>query len=64
MAERQLPKPAEVFELMRFKRPELDSRKRRLASALTIWDLREIARRRTPQAAFDYADGRPRRRSR
>src|SRR5699024_5411419 len=29
----------------------------RLAAALTIWDLRAIAKRRTPRAAFDYTDG-------
>jgi L-lactate dehydrogenase (cytochrome) len=57
MVERQFPKPGEIFELMRFKKPELDGRKRRLAAALTIYDLRDIARRRTPKAAFDYADG-------
>jgi L-lactate dehydrogenase (cytochrome) len=57
MPDRQIPKPAEIFELMRFKRPELDARKRRLQSALTIHDLRDIARRRTPRAAFDYTDG-------
>ncbi|MGH2929029.1 MAG: alpha-hydroxy acid oxidase, partial [Solirubrobacteraceae bacterium] len=55
--QRQFPKPEEIFELMRFKKPELDARKRRLASALTIYDLRDIARRRTPRAAFDYTDG-------
>jgi L-lactate dehydrogenase (cytochrome) len=42
---------------MRFKRPELDAKRRRLAAALTIEDLRDIARRRTPRAAFDYTDG-------
>ena len=57
MVERQFPKPGEIFGLMRFKKPELDGRKRRLATALTIYDLRDIARRRTPRAAFDYADG-------
>jgi L-lactate dehydrogenase (cytochrome) len=57
MVERQFPNPGEIFELMRFKKPELDGRKRRLAAALTIYDLRDIARRRTPKAAFDYADG-------
>ena len=57
MTERQIPKPGEIFELLRFKRPELDARKRRLAAALTIDDLRAIARRRTPRAAFDYTDG-------
>ena len=30
---------------------------RRLAAALTISDLRDIAKRRTPRAAFDYTDG-------
>ena len=57
MPKRQFPKPDEIFELMRFKKPELDAKKRRLASALTIHDLRDIARRRTPRAAFDYTDG-------
>ncbi len=57
MVTRQLPKPAELLELMQFKKPELDGRKRRLAAALTIADLRTIAKRRTPKAAFDYTDG-------
>jgi L-lactate dehydrogenase (cytochrome) len=57
MVQRQLPRPAEIFELMKFKAPELDGRKRRLQSALTIADLRTIAKRRTPRAAFDYTDG-------
>ena len=54
---RQLPRPAELFELMQFKKPELNGKKRRLDSALTIGDLRKIAKRRTPAAAFDYTDG-------
>ncbi|MBN9190418.1 MAG: alpha-hydroxy-acid oxidizing protein, partial [Microbacterium sp.] len=57
MVARQLPKPAELLELMQFKKPELDGRKRRLDAALTIADLRAIAKRRTPKAAFDYTDG-------
>ena len=57
MVERQVPKPSEIFELMRFKKPELNATTRRLRSALTIYDLRDIARRRTPRAAFDYTDG-------
>jgi L-lactate dehydrogenase (cytochrome) len=57
MVQRQLPKPAELFELMQFKKPQLDGRKRRLDAALTIHDLRTIAKRRTPKAAFDYTDG-------
>ncbi|TQK20266.1 L-lactate dehydrogenase (cytochrome) [Microbacterium sp. SLBN-154] len=54
---RQLPVPADLRELMRFKRPELNGTRRRLTSALTIADLRAIAQRRTPKAAFDYTDG-------
>jgi L-lactate dehydrogenase (cytochrome) len=57
MVQRQLPNPAELLELMKFKKPEFDGRKRRLDAALTIYDLRAIAKRRTPKAAFDYTDG-------
>lgn len=42
---------------MRFKRFEPNAKKRRLDKALTISDLRDIAKRRTPQAPFDYTDG-------
>jgi L-lactate dehydrogenase (cytochrome) len=57
MVQRQLPRPAEITELMQFKRPSLNAKKRRLQAALTVHDLRAIAKRRTPKAAFDYADG-------
>jgi isopentenyl diphosphate isomerase/L-lactate dehydrogenase-like FMN-dependent dehydrogenase len=42
---------------MRFKKPELNGKKRRLHGALTIHDLRAIAQRRTPKAPFDYTEG-------
>jgi len=54
---RQLPDPRELLELMQFKKPDLNAKRRRLAAALTIDDLRQIAKRRTPKAAFDYTDG-------
>ena len=54
---RQLPKPQELAPLLKFKRPTLSPKQRRLDSALTIEDLRRIAKRRTPKAAFDYTDG-------
>lgn len=57
MTTRQMPKPSEIFDLLQFKKIELDPLKRRLDSALTIEDLRSIAKRRTPAAAFDYTDG-------
>ena len=57
MVKRQFPKPSEVFDLLKFKKPELNPKRRRLDAALTTWDLRAIAKRRTPKAAFDYTDG-------
>jgi len=57
MVERHLPKPRELAPLLQFKKPELSAKRRRLEGALTIADLRAIAKRRTPKAAFDYTDG-------
>lgn len=54
---RKIPDPAEIFELLQFKKPEFNNKKRRLDAALTTQDLRRIAKRRTPAAAFDYTDG-------
>lgn len=54
---RQLPDVSELVSLMKFKAPSLDRRSARLAAAADIWDLRTIAKRRTPTAAFDYVDG-------
>src|SRR5689334_9864124 len=54
---RQLPKRHDLAPLLKFKRPVWSPRERRLAGALTIDDLRRIAKRRTPKAAFDYTDG-------
>ncbi|WP_315561197.1 alpha-hydroxy acid oxidase [Actinomyces gerencseriae] len=57
MVKRQIPNPNEIFDLLHFKKLDLNARHRRLQSAQTVWDLRTIARRRTPAAAFDYTDG-------
>ena len=57
MIQRRFPRPKDLAPLMRFKRFEPNAKKRRLEKALTIYDLREIAKRRTPQAPFDYTDG-------
>jgi isopentenyl diphosphate isomerase/L-lactate dehydrogenase-like FMN-dependent dehydrogenase len=54
---RQLPNPRELAPLLRFTLPKFPTRKNRLAKALTIWDLRTIAKRRTPTGPFDYTDG-------
>jgi L-lactate dehydrogenase (cytochrome) len=57
MVERRFPRLRDLAPLMRFKAPELNAKKRRLERALTIYDLRDIAKRRTPKAAFDYTEG-------
>jgi L-lactate dehydrogenase (cytochrome) len=54
---RRVPRPAELRELLKPRRQPLDPTERRLAKALTIEDLRSVARRRTPRAVFDYTDG-------
>jgi len=54
---RQFPKPSELAPLLQFSLPTLRRRKRRLEQAYTIWDLRDIAKRRTPKGPFDYTDG-------
>jgi len=57
MVQRRIPKYKDLRPLMNFKTPEFNAKKRRLQSALTIADLRDIAQRRTPKAAFDYTEG-------
>jgi isopentenyl diphosphate isomerase/L-lactate dehydrogenase-like FMN-dependent dehydrogenase len=52
-----LPSPRALSELLKFRSVELNGRKRRLAAAHTIWDLREIAKALTPKGPFDYTDG-------
>ena len=57
MTQRQIPKWSELRPLLRAKPLRLDPTERRLADALTIGDLRMVARRRTPRSVFDYTDG-------
>lgn len=54
---RRRPRLDELRPLLAFELPGPHSVERRLAAALTIADLRSLARRRTLRAAFDYADG-------
>ncbi len=54
--DRRMPRWAEIKPLIKMRRPGIGP-EARLASAASIWDLREIARSRTPRAAFDYTDG-------
>ncbi|WP_394359196.1 alpha-hydroxy-acid oxidizing protein [Amycolatopsis sp. SB7-3] len=57
MTKRRLPKPSELKQILRPKPIVLNPTERRLAGAHTIADLRMLARKRTPRAAFDYTDG-------
>jgi len=54
---RRVPSPKDLAQLLKFRKFILSPTKRRLSKALTIYDLRDIAKRRTPQAPFDYTDG-------
>ena len=54
---RRFPRPRDFIPLLKFKKPTLNPTTRRLEKALTIADLRTVAKRRTPKAAFDYTDG-------
>ncbi|GAA2833295.1 L-lactate dehydrogenase (cytochrome) [Leucobacter komagatae] len=54
---RKLPKWSEVSPFLGFKKPELDPVERRLQRALTVKDLAEAARRRTPKSVFYYVHG-------
>ena len=53
---RRMPQWEEIRPLLKLRPPGLGP-EARLASAASVWDLREIARRRTPRAPFDYTDG-------
>lgn len=55
--QRTFPRIGELKRSIKFRRFEWNSRKRRLSGALTVWDLRNIAQRRTPRGPFDYTDG-------
>ncbi|HEY3924817.1 MAG TPA: alpha-hydroxy acid oxidase [Acidothermaceae bacterium] len=57
MSDRQVPKWADFKPLLRVKPIELNRTTRQLSSALTISDLRAIAKRRVPLGVFEYTDG-------
>lgn len=54
---RQLPRWSDFRSLLKFRRPEFNARRRRLAAAYTIDDLRTAASKRVPKSVFDYVDG-------
>lgn len=54
---RRRPRWSEVRQNIRFRGSSLSLTQRRLDRALSIADLRKIARRTTPKSVFDYVDG-------
>ena len=54
---RSFPKYSSLKNTLRFKPIVLSAKTRRLGKALTIEDLRAIAKKRTPRGPFDYTDG-------
>ena len=54
---RQLPRWSELSPFLRLRTPEFNATRRRLGKAVTIGDLRRVAKRRTPRSVFDYTDG-------
>ena len=57
MTDRHWPRWSELQPLLRPRRARLNPTERRLAGAASIFDLRQLARRRAPRAVFDYVDG-------
>jgi len=57
MTTRRLPRWHEVKPLLGTENPFANRRAHALARAANIWDLRALAKRRTPAAVFDYTDG-------
>ena len=56
-SKRRIPGYKDLRQLLKFRKIIWSPKERRLTRALTINDLRTIAKRRTPQAPFDYTDG-------
>lgn len=57
MTTRRFPRWQSLKPLLRLKTPVVSPTVRRLDRAISIWDLRMIARGRTPRPVFDYTDG-------
>ena len=54
---RRFPKWEDLQPLLGFRKFQFDGTERRLSRAVSIEDLRRLAKRRTPRSAFDYTDG-------
>lgn len=54
---RRLPRPSEVLPLIGTPDRSKSRLQRRLERCASVWDVRDLARRRAPRAVFDYVDG-------
>ncbi len=54
---RHVPKWSDVSQFLTIRAPRLDYSRARIEACADLWDLRRLARRRTPLAVFDYVDG-------
>lgn len=57
MTKRRLPRPGEVLPLIGTPDRSKTRLQRRLERCASVWDVRALAKRRTPRAVFDYTDG-------
>jgi L-lactate dehydrogenase (cytochrome) len=55
--DRHRPRWSDLRELIRLRKLDVSPTQRRLDNALSIADLRRVARRTTPRSVFDYVDG-------
>lgn len=56
-AARRVPRPSEVLSLIGTSDRASSLRQRQLDRCASVWDVRELARRRAPRVVFDYTDG-------
>ena len=54
---RRMPRPSEVLSLIGTPDRASSRRQRQLDRCASVWDVRELARRRAPRVVFDYTDG-------
>lgn len=55
--QRQLPDPKVLKDYLKLDLPTRDFRANRLKKAADVWDVRKLAKRRTPKGPFEYVDG-------
>ncbi len=57
MVKRRVPRPLEVISLIGFRKPSFNRKQISLNKVTNLWDMRNLALKRTPKSVFDYTDG-------